>query len=114
MTAATITLLPFALLQAPTSMPDTDAILSLVALALLGTALAQLVLYRMLNRFGARSVSLVTYLMPGFALVYGAVLLDEKITAAALAGLGLILAGVALGSGALRRAASPTAEATAR
>ena len=114
MTAATITLLPFALLQAPTSMPDTDAILSLLALALLGTALAQLVLYRMLNRFGARSASLVTYLMPGFALVYGAVLLDEELTAAAIAGLGLILAGVALGSGALRRSAASTAEAAAR
>ena len=46
-------------------------------------------------------MSFVTYLMPGFALVYGAVLLDEPITAAVLAGLGLILAGVALGSGAL-------------
>jgi drug/metabolite transporter (DMT)-like permease len=114
MTAATLTLLPFALIQAPTTMPDTDAILSLLALALLGTALAQLVLYRMLNRFGARSVSLVTYLMPGFALVYGALLLDEQITAAALAGLALILAGVALGSGALRRAPARAAGATAR
>ena len=66
--------------------------------------MAQLVLYRMLNLFGARSVSLVTYLMPGFAIVYGAVLLDEPITLAALGGLALILAGVALGSGALRRA----------
>jgi len=41
----------------------------------------------------------VTYLMPGFALVYGALLLDEPITAAALAGLALILGGVALASG---------------
>ena len=115
MTAAAVTLLPFALIQAPTSMPDTDAILSLFALALLGTALAQLVLYRMLNNFGARSVSLVTYLMPGFALVYGALLLDEEITVAALAGLGLILAGVALGSGVLRRSATPdAAEVAAR
>jgi len=40
--------------------------------------------------------------MPGFALVYGAVLLDEPITVAVLAGLGLILAGVALGSGSIR------------
>jgi drug/metabolite transporter (DMT)-like permease len=109
MAAATVTLLPLALIQAPASVPDTDAILSLLALALLGTALAQLVLYRMLNLFGARSASLVTYLMPGFALVYGAVLLDEAITVAALAGLGLILAGVALGSGALRRSATPDA-----
>jgi drug/metabolite transporter (DMT)-like permease len=53
--------------------------------------------------------------MPGFALVYGALLLDEPITAAALAGLTLILAGVALGSGAVRRAsARKTAEAVAR
>jgi drug/metabolite transporter (DMT)-like permease len=110
MTAATLTLLPLAVVQAPTSRPDTDALLSLLALALLGTALAQLVLYRMLNRFGARRVSLVTYLMPGFALAYGAVLLDEAITMAALAGLALILGGVALGSGALRRTPSAAAE----
>jgi drug/metabolite transporter (DMT)-like permease len=44
----------------------------------------------------------VTYLMPPIALVYGALLLDETITAATLGGLALILAGVALGSGALR------------
>jgi len=37
--------------------------------------------------------------MPGFALVYGAVFLSEPITAAALAGLTLILVGVGLGSG---------------
>jgi drug/metabolite transporter (DMT)-like permease len=115
MLAAAVTLLPFALVQAPSSMPETDAILSLLALALLGTALAQLVLYRMLNLFGARSMSLVTYLMPGFALVYGAALLDESITLAAVGGLALILAGVALGSGALRRTPRPEpVEATAR
>ena len=40
--------------------------------------------------------------MPGFALVYGATILDEKITAATLIGLVLILGGVALASGAVR------------
>jgi drug/metabolite transporter (DMT)-like permease len=59
----------------------------------------------MLNLFGARSMSLVTYLMPGLALVYGALFLDEPITVAAVGGLALILAGVALGSNALRRSA---------
>jgi drug/metabolite transporter (DMT)-like permease len=52
--------------------------------------------------------------MPGFALVYGALLLDEAISVAALAGLALILAGVALGSGALRQAPASTAGAAAR
>ena len=40
--------------------------------------------------------------MPGFALVYGALILDEPITASTLGGLALILVGVALGSGAVR------------
>lgn len=56
----------------------------------------------MLRLYGARKLSLVTYLMPGFALVYGALLLDEPVSPAALAGLALILLGVALGSSALR------------
>ena len=102
MISAFLTLLPFGLLQLPRSAPDTDAIASLLALALLGTVLAQLVLYRMLRLFGGRRASLVTYLMPGFAIVYGALILDEPVTISALGGLVLILAGVALGSGSLR------------
>ena len=104
--AAAVTLAPFALLQARRRMPDTDALLSLLALAVLGTALAQLLLYRMLRLYGGRRASLVTYLMPGFALVYGSLLLDEPLTAAAIGGLALILAGVALGSDALGSASS--------
>jgi drug/metabolite transporter (DMT)-like permease len=89
-----------ALLEPPEA-PSAAALGSLVALALLGTALAQLLLFRIIRLYGARRLSLVTYLMPGFALAYGALLLDEEITIAALVGLMLILAGVALGSGAL-------------
>jgi drug/metabolite transporter (DMT)-like permease len=95
-------LTPFALFQLPTSVPSGEAIASVLALSLLGTALAQLVLFRMLALHGSARLSLVTYLMPGFALVYGAVLLDEQITASMLAGLALILGGVALASGAVR------------
>ena len=68
----------------------------------------------MLGLFGARKLSLVTYLMPAIALLYGAVLLDEKVTAAAIVGLALILVGVALGSGSFqlpRRAGKPAAQA---
>jgi drug/metabolite transporter (DMT)-like permease len=94
-----LVLLPLGILQAPTQRPDAAAIASVLALALLGTAMAQLVLYRMLLLHGAAKASLVTYLMPAFALVYGAVLLAEPITASVVGGLALILAGVALASG---------------
>jgi drug/metabolite transporter (DMT)-like permease len=46
---------------------------------------------------------LVTYLVPSLALVYGAVFLDENVTAVSLVGLALVLAGVALGTGSVRR-----------
>ena len=95
-------LLPFALAQLPDQMPGWKATGSLLGLALAGTAIAQLVLFRMLQLFGAARLSLVTYLMPGFALVYGALILDEPLRATALAGLALILGGVALGSGVWR------------
>jgi drug/metabolite transporter (DMT)-like permease len=95
-------LTPFALFQLPTSVPSLEAIASVLALSLLGTALAQLVLFRMLALHGSARLSLVTYLMPGFALIYGALILDERLTASMLVGLVLILGGVSLASGAVR------------
>ena len=56
----------------------------------------------MLALHGSARLSLVTYLMPGFALVYGALILDEEISLATLGGLALILGGVALASGGVR------------
>ena len=95
-------LTPVALFQLPGSVPSLEATASVLALSLLGTAFAQLVLFRMLALHGSARLSLVTYLMPGFALVYGALLLDEKLTASMLGGLILILGGISLASGALR------------
>lgn len=99
MLAGGLVLLPLALFQLPGETPGAEALAGLLALTLLGTALGQLLLFRVLRLYGSRRLSLVTYLMPGFAIVYGAVLLDEPVTAAAAGGLALILLGVALGSG---------------
>ena len=102
MAGGAVVLLPLAALQVPESAPGWEAAGAVAALAVLGTALAQLILFRMLRLHGAARLSLVTYLMPAVALVYGALLLDEEITGAMLVGMALILAGVALGSGAVR------------
>jgi drug/metabolite transporter (DMT)-like permease len=112
MTGGAIVLLPLALLSVPEHAPGWKSTASLVALTLLGTALAQLILYRSLRYHGAARTSLVTYLMPPTALFYGWLLLDEHITTATAAGLVLILGGVALGSGAvgLSRRAPAVAE----
>ncbi len=114
MLASAVMLLPLALVGLPETDPTGWAIASLLALAIGGTAIAQLVLFRVIRLYGARKLSLVTLLMPGFAVVYGALLLDEPVTAAAIAGLALILLGVALGSGALRPRRRVAVEATAK
>ena len=113
---AALILLPFAAVQWPDELPSWEAIGSIAALGIFGTAVALLFFYRLLNRFGAARASLVTYLLPPVALVYGVLILGEEVTLNAALGLVLILAGVALGSGAdgllrrRRRAAEPEIE----
>jgi drug/metabolite transporter (DMT)-like permease len=99
MIAGALALLPLALADPPTEAPGGTALAGLLALALVPTFAGQLLLFRILRLHGSRRLSLVTFLMPGFAVVYGAALLDESVSAAALAGLALILLGVILASG---------------
>src|SRR5262245_29291555 len=97
---------PFALAQLPSETPPAKTFAAIVALGALGTGLAYLLYFALIAGAGASRAILVTYLVPAFALVYGAVFLDEAVTASALAGLALILAGTALATGAVRRVAS--------
>jgi drug/metabolite transporter (DMT)-like permease len=97
-----LVLLPLGLWQLPSSVPGWKESGSVVALAVIGTALAQVILYRVLRSDGAARVSLVTYLLPMTALLYGVFLLGEPLTWQELAGMALILGGVALGSGAVK------------
>ena len=106
-------LLPFALFQLPDHAPGWKPVGALLGLTILGTAFAQLLLFRVLRLYGAARLSLVTYLMPAFALLYGSVILDEPLRPSMLVGLGLILGGVALGSGVWRPLRRPVADSAA-
>ena len=94
-----VVLLPLSLFQIPDQVPSAKAFGSVAALGILGTAVASIILYRMLTTYGSSRTTLVTYLLPPFALFYGVTLLDERLTANAVLGLVLILGGVALGAG---------------
>lgn len=94
---ALLTLGP-ALATAPQESPGWRSVMALVVLGVAGTALAFVIFYRLIAELGAGRASLVSYLIPPVSLAYGAALLDEPITPAAIAGLALILAGVALAS----------------
>lgn len=102
-TTAAFLILPFGLAQLPGHVPGWRTLGSVAALGVLGTSVAYLVHYRLVTRYGSSRSSLVTYLIPAFALLYGSVFLDEPLTLGALLGLALILGGVGLGSGLVRR-----------
>jgi drug/metabolite transporter (DMT)-like permease len=112
MVGGAVVLLPFGLAQLPSHVPGWKETGSVIALAVLGTALAQIILYRVLHSDGAARVSLVTYLLPVTALFYGMTLLGEPLTVQELAGMALILGGVAFGSGAVRLPRRQPAPAT--
>jgi drug/metabolite transporter (DMT)-like permease len=102
--ASLMTLTP-AIATLPGSHPDLGEVAAVASLGILGTALAFVLYYSLIADTGAGRASLVGYAIPPAALFYGAVLLDERITAAAVGGLVLILAGVALAS--RKRAGEP-------
>ena len=95
---ASVLTLPAAIATAPSEMPGLRPLLSVLVLGVVGTALAFVIFYKLITETGAGRASLVSYLAPGIALFYGALLLDEPITAASIGGLALILGGVALAS----------------
>jgi drug/metabolite transporter (DMT)-like permease len=104
MTVAFVVLLPFALASLPAQAPGWKSVGSGIALGLLGTALAQILSYRMIRLYGSARSVLVAYMLPPFALLYGAIFLSEPLSWQKLVGLTLILGGVGLGSGLLRLA----------
>jgi drug/metabolite transporter (DMT)-like permease len=84
--------------------PSMKVVLAVLALALLSTALAYILFFRILARAGATNLSLVTFLIPVSAILLGILILDESLNAAQLAGMALIGLGLALIDGRLFRA----------
>jgi drug/metabolite transporter (DMT)-like permease len=104
MLAGAVLITPYALVVRgiPVPLPSATALWAVVALAVLGTAAAYILLYWVMERIGATRTSMVTYLLPPFALVYGALFLEERIGLNALAGLVLVVIGILLANGVLR------------
>jgi drug/metabolite transporter (DMT)-like permease len=113
MVASTVVLLPFAIQSFPDEAPGAGPIAAIAALGVLGTGIAFAIFYELIATVGPARSFIVTYLAPGFAVVYGATLLDETITLSTIAGLMLILAGSWLAAGGRLRGVGRSAAAPA-
>jgi len=106
-------LAPFTLPALPDHLPSPTAAGSLFALGVLGTGLAYLLYFRLIRNVGATRATLVTYLLPCTAVLYGIVLLHERPGVNTFAGLALVLTGISFTLGLLprsRRAAAVAGE----
>jgi drug/metabolite transporter (DMT)-like permease len=87
--------LPLMLLSPP-AMPGAPVILSVLALGLLCSAAAYLLYFRLIADIGAAGALTVTYLIPVFGILWGALFLGEPLHATMLGGAALVIAGTIL------------------
>jgi len=93
MLIATAYTLPGALATLPAQAPSLRIVGAVFALGVVGTGLAFVLYYRVMQAIGPSRASVIAYLIPAFALGYGAAFLSERVTIGALCGLFLILVG---------------------
>lgn len=93
---AALLLSPLLVADMPTAMPPLVPLLALVGLGLVCTAIAFVMYFRILREAGPERGTTVTFMVPVFAQVWGALFLHEAITWAIVVGLGLVLFAVAL------------------
>ena len=91
---AGILLLPTLFLFPPSQPVTMMVVLNVLGLALLCSAVAYLLYYRLIADIGSTKALTVTFLMPVFGMIWGTVFLKETITMQMIAGCTLIIVGV--------------------
>ena len=105
-TASTVMLLPLALIvDQPWTLPvpGSETVAALVGLAVLSTALAYILYFRILATAGATNLLLVTFLIPVSAILLGALVLGERLAPGHFLGMALIGLGLSAIDGRLWR-----------
>lgn len=97
MTTAGFTMLPIALLtEGLPSVSNSGSGLALLWVALGPTALAAFLQLRVLQSAGPLFLSLVSYMVPMWSVIFGIFLLSEQLSVGTFVALGLILSGIAV------------------
>ena len=85
---------PFAFFNLPDAIPNLNSFLALLWLAVVSTGIGYLGYIRLINRIGAVKTSTLTYLLPVFSIIWGAIFLQEKITLIILGGFLFVMMGM--------------------
>jgi drug/metabolite transporter (DMT)-like permease len=85
-----------------------EALLAILVLAVAPTGIATLVLFWLVNRAGARFLSMSNYLVPVFAALTGVAVMAEYLDVGDWVGLALILTGILISEGRMARSRPPS------
>lgn len=96
---------PVAAVQFPQRMPGSHAILSIVGLAVLCTAIAFVLFFALIAEVGPVRATVITYVNPAVAALLGVAVLNERFTAGMAIGFALVLAGSVVATTAARQPA---------
>jgi drug/metabolite transporter (DMT)-like permease len=99
---AAVFLLPATPFFVPKTVPNLTVIWAVMALALFSTSLAYILYFRLIKNVGSTKALTVTYLVPLFAMLWGALVLHETVTVSMGVGCGLILVGTAIANDLLK------------
>ncbi|WP_414444365.1 DMT family transporter [Burkholderia sp. 22PA0106] len=103
MTGATFLLVPFALASWPAAPASAQAWGAVVALGILCTGVAYLIFFYLIAKVGPSRAITVTFVIPIFGILWGALFLGEIVAPMMLAGCAVVLLGTALATGAIKR-----------
>lgn len=86
----------------PARTPGVASWMAVALLAIVCTGVAYVLYFRLIAKLGPSNAIAVTYLIPAFAVLWGAVFLGEPITVAMVIGCAIILLGTSLATGLLK------------
>jgi drug/metabolite transporter (DMT)-like permease len=94
---------PLAALNWPSTIPSVKVLLSIAGLAVICTAAAFLIFFRLIAEAGPARASVITYINPAIAVSLGVAVLGERVTPTMLAAFATILVGSVLATRSGRR-----------
>ena len=97
--AAAVILLPITIAMWPAQNPSGGAWLAAIVLGIASTGLAYILYFRLIRNVGPTRAIAVTFLVPVFGMLWGALVLAERVTGGMLVGCAEILLGTAVATG---------------
>lgn len=101
MIAAAIILLPIAVYLWPSEPVSIRSWIAAIIMGVASTGIAYILYFRLIRNVGPAKAITVTYLIPAFAMFWGAIVIDEKVTPIMIVGCVIIFFGTALATGML-------------